>query len=221
MSQTMSERIHLCKRCFRREMNIHRGILCGITGQKPDFEKNCPAFESDPEYRDVITTRQVTQSKGTVSISTVLYNEMVGKQNFPLAVICGIAAGLLCSLVWAAFTVASKVQIGFFALAIGAVVGLTIRYTGKGVTHKFGFLGGIVAVLSCFVGNFFASIGFIAIEMKLNFWQALTHFDYSMLPLLMKETFRPMDLLFYAFAGIEGYKLAFRKVEIKRSGTIF
>jgi hypothetical protein len=196
-------------------MDIHRGVLCGMTEQKPEFESLCPDFEQDSEYRDVVVTDRIPQSDGTISVAASAYDKMVEAQNFPLAVIAGIVVGVLCSLIWAIFTVVSGTQLGFFALAVGVAVGFTIRYAGKGVVNKFGILGGIIAVLSCVVGNIFSSIGFIALETGLSFWQALIHFDYGMLPLLMKETFHPMDLLFYAFACIEGYKFAFRKIGIK------
>ncbi|MDL2230732.1 hypothetical protein LJB87_02965, partial [Alistipes sp. OttesenSCG-928-L06] len=76
--------------------------------------------------------------------------------------------------------------------------------------------GGIIAVSSCIVGNFLSSMGFIAWELDMNFWEVLIRFDYTLLPQLMKETFHLIDLLFYALAWVEGYKLAFRGVNLKR-----
>jgi len=197
-------------------MDIRRGILCGKTGDKPDFEENCPAFDQDPEYRDTFIAERVKQSDDAVVMTREVYQEALDRQNFPLGLTAGIVVGIIGSLAWAALTIGSGIQLGFFALAVGAAVGLTIRGTGRGYTRRFGVAGGIIAVSSCVLGNFLASIGFLALEFEMNYWEALIRFDYSYLLPLMKDTFHPIDLLFYAFAWIEGYKLAFRGVKLTR-----
>lgn len=96
------------------------------------------------------------------------------------------------------------------AIAVGALVGLSIRFVGKGVDKIFGISGGIIAVLSCVLGNFFSIIGFIANTEGLGYFETLNVFNYSQLIPIMIETFSGIDLLFYGIAAYEGYKFSFR-----------
>lgn len=43
--------MRVCATCKRRETDIKRGIVCGITGQKPSFEDGCPSFMLDDAKR--------------------------------------------------------------------------------------------------------------------------------------------------------------------------
>ena len=38
-----------CRRCKFYDFNISKGILCGITKLKPEFEDSCSNFSLDPE----------------------------------------------------------------------------------------------------------------------------------------------------------------------------
>ncbi len=137
------------------------------------------------------------------------------EQNYPMALICGITVGILGAVLWGAITLATNYQIGYMAIAIGAGVGFTIRFAGKGVDPIFGISGAIIAVLSCLLGNFFSIIGFLANQENLGYIDTLLMFDYSFLLQLMEETFSPIDLLFYGLAGAQGYKFAFRALTEK------
>ena len=101
-------------------------------------------------------------------------------------------------------------QIGYMAIAIGAGVGIAMRYFGKGIDQIFGVLGAAIAVFSCFIGNFFSVIGFYANAESLDFFETLLLFDYAYFFPVMSETFGFMDIVFYGIAGYEGYKFSFR-----------
>ncbi len=133
------------------------------------------------------------------------------EQNLPRAIIVGAIVAVAGAILWGAITVLTQFQIGYMAIAIGAGVGFSMRFAGKGIDLIFGVLGALFAVLSCLLGNFFSVIGFIANLEGLGYYQTLTLFDYSQLIPIMKGTFNPIDLLFYGIAAFEGYKFAFRK----------
>lgn len=40
-------KLELCKKCKKRKFELQRGIICGLTNEKPSFENNCPDFEND------------------------------------------------------------------------------------------------------------------------------------------------------------------------------
>ncbi|WP_282164735.1 hypothetical protein [Cellulophaga baltica] len=137
------------------------------------------------------------------------------EQNLPAAIFGGICAGIIGALVWAVITTVTGYQIGFMAIGIGAMVGLATGYFGKGIDLTFGLLGGVIALLSCVLGNFFSIIGAIATYEELGYLETLVLFDYAQAIPIMSETFSPMDILFYAIATFEGYKYAFRKLTEK------
>ena len=74
-------------------------------------------------------------------------------QNFTLAIPAGLVAALLGAGLWAAFTVATEMQLGLIAIAIGYVVGQAIQRVGKGIDTKFGVLGALCALFGCVLGN--------------------------------------------------------------------
>lgn len=134
-------------------------------------------------------------------------------QNYPLGLIAGIVAGLVGAVLWAVITVATEYQIGYMAIAIGLMVGFSMRFAGKGVKPIFAITGGAIAFLSCVLGNFLSLIGFLANEEGLGYFQVINLIDFSAVPSIMVETFNPMDLLFYGLAIYEGYKFSVIKAE--------
>lgn len=133
-------------------------------------------------------------------------------QNFPQAVLAGLAAALVGAAVWALITVSTEHQIGYMAVLVGFLVGFVVRVTGKGIDQKFGILGALLAVLGCLIGNLFSTLGFIAQAGGVSFFSVLSVIDLKLIPELMGETFNFIDLLFYGIAIYEGYKFSFRKV---------
>lgn len=144
------------------------------------------------------------------NISDKALDELRLEQNYPMAIISGILVGIIGALIWAIITVSTDYQIGYMAIAIGAAVGFTIRYFGKGIDQIYGISGAIIAIMSCALGNFFSIIGYTANHETLGYLETLMLFDYSQLISLMTETFSFMDVVFYGFAAYEGYKFSFR-----------
>ena len=103
----------------------------------------------------------------------------------------------------------------FRSIAIGAGVGFAIRKMGKGIDQIFGISGAVISLLSVLFGNFLSIIGFAANHEGLGYIETLSMLDYSLVPELMKESFQPMDLLFYGLAIYAGYKFSFRKITEK------
>ena len=134
------------------------------------------------------------------------------EQNLGLGIIGGGTGGLLGALVWAAVTYFSEYQIGWMAVGVGFLVGYGVSKLGKGFDRVFGIAGGLIALVSVALGNFLASIGFLAKALEVGYLTMLLNFNYAMTFELLKETFTPMDLFFYAIAIYEGYKFSFRRI---------
>lgn len=141
------------------------------------------------------------------------YREMLRlEQNLPLALVGGVVAAIIGAVLWAIITVATNFQIGYMAVAVGFLVGYTVRFAGKGLDQVFGILGAALALGGCILGNLLTLVGFIANDEGLGYVQVLLGIDYSLVPSAMMATFSPIDLLFYGIATYEGYRFSFRQV---------
>ena len=98
------------------------------------------------------------------------------------------------------------------AVGVGFLVGYGNRVLGKGIDKVYGITGGIIALVSALLGNFLATLGFLANALEMGYLDVLVGFNYAMTLELMMETFSVMDLLFYGIAVYEGYRFSFRKI---------
>jgi len=124
--------------------------------------------------------------------------------------IAGAVAALFGAVVWALVTVLTKYQIGFMALGVGLLVGWTVRKFGGGPSLGNGLLGGGMALLGCVLGNLLSGCVFIANE-RFEPIAGVAGAILSSPPTafrLLVALFQPADLLFYAIAAYEGFKLA-------------
>jgi hypothetical protein len=134
------------------------------------------------------------------------------EQNLALGAAAGAAAALIGAGAWAAITVFTHYQIGWMAVGVGFLVGLAMRTFGKGLDKVFGFVGAGLALFGCLLGNLLGVCGMIAQQEQAGFLEVFSRLDAQSVQDLMVATFSPMDLLFYAIAVYEGYKLSFRRV---------
>ncbi|HLQ12892.1 MAG TPA: hypothetical protein VK130_06555 [Steroidobacteraceae bacterium] len=132
--------------------------------------------------------------------------------NLTLAVVAGLAAAIVGAVIWAVITVTTKYQIGFMAIGVGFLVGWTVRAAGKGSEMSYSLVGGALALIGCLLGNLLSACGFLATDQSVPLMaivgRALTSPSLSIE--LLQASFSPMDLLFYAIAVYEGFKLARR-----------
>nr|WP_297161730.1 hypothetical protein [uncultured Dysgonomonas sp.] len=157
---------------------------------------------TDSNVFDNETTMNMIQ--GTV-VNTVDIEELRAQQNFPLALIAGLAASFLCILIWTLITVLTKYQITYMAIGVGFAVGFSIQKLGKGITPVYGILGAVLALLTCFVGNFLSSVCLIADELNYSYSEMFSSLDVDTSILIVKETFQFMDIVFYGIAIYTGY----------------
>jgi hypothetical protein len=132
------------------------------------------------------------------------------EQNFGAAIIWGAIAAIVGAIIWAGITAVTKYQIGWMAVGIGVLVGFSVRKFGGGYDQIFGFIGAGFALFGCLLGNLLATLILAANEFDVSFFEVLSVLDPGVIFEIMKETFHPMDLLFYGIAIFEGYKFSFK-----------
>lgn len=132
--------------------------------------------------------------------------------NLAGALLGGLGAALVGALIWAVITVTIKFQIGFMAVGVGFLVAWAVRTLGKGRDATFGIIGGAMALLGCLLGNLLSACGFIAGQASEPVVSVTLRVlgNPSSIAAILQTTFQGMDLLFYAIAVYEGYKLARR-----------
>lgn len=205
------EHLKFCKKCINRKLDFKVGLLCNLTGEKADFENECKTFELDNTVVENIDDKEAIEHNEVLEkMSDKNIAKFKLEQEYSKALVAGIVVGLIGAVLWGVITVSTGYIIGYMAIAIGAGVGFIMRFFGKGIDQVFGITGGIIALLSCLLGNFLSIIGFIANSEGLGYFETLGFFDYSQLIPIMSETFSPMDLFFYGLAAYEGYKFSFR-----------
>ncbi|MCZ6696660.1 MAG: hypothetical protein O7A63_09000 [Acidobacteria bacterium] len=141
-----------------------------------------------------------------------LRDRLSSEQNLGAAGLGGVAAALLGAVLWAAITVVTNYQIGFMAIGVGMLVGYVVRTFGKGVDKPFGFIGGVLTLAGCALGDLLTACALVARQYDVSILKILGGLDLEMAGELMTTYFGPMDLLFYGLAVWEGYKLSFRKL---------
>jgi len=195
-------------------MDVQQGMLCGITSAPAAFEGTCPDFIRGESAKERIHSSN-EPLKGP-EVAEVIPDRIVtyfrAEQNLSKGILAASLAGLLGAILWAVITVVTNFQIGFMAVAIGALVGFSMRKAGQGIDQVFGIAGATIALVSCLLGNFFSIVGYIANYEGIGYLETLTLLDYSQVPAIMGETFSLIDLVFYGIALAEGYKFSFRAI---------
>lgn len=133
-------------------------------------------------------------------------------QNLPLAVIGGAAASVLGAVIWAMITVWTHYQIGWMAIGVGFLVGYAVRIMGKGIDKSFGLIGAALALEGCLLGNLLMVCILVARQEGMALLEVFSRLSVPGVIALMRLTFQPMDLLFYAIALYTGYKVSFLPV---------
>ncbi len=207
------EQLKFCKICLKRKMDTQQGLLCSLTGKKADFENECQNYENDENVKlKIDDTEGLTKDEIAKNLSPKIFEKIKSEQDLKKGICFGILAAIFGAILWAIITVSTNFQIGYMAIAIGAGVGLSIRYFGKGIDQIFGIWGAGIALFGCLFGNMLSVVGFIANAEGLGYIETFFSIDWRYIPEIIKETFRPMDIIFYGIAIYEAYKFSFRLI---------
>lgn len=131
----------------------------------------------------------------------------------------GIVTATACSVIWAVITIVSGHQFAILAIGIGFLIAMAIvAFSGKNANPTTGIIAGVLALLSIVFGNLIH----LAVELsnfsgtpgsdmdKLSYFESLGIIlkNPSFALGLLKETFQPIDVLFYAIAVWVGFRTA-------------
>ncbi len=212
---TREQHLQFCQKCTNRKLDLEQGLICSLTNKVADFEEHCENFDRDESVVEKSQDSDLSPQEVISELSEELKDQLRTHQNLVYAIVGGLFLSLICAIAWAAITVSTGYQIGYMAVGVGFLVGFGVRFFGAGIDDIYGYIGGILALLGCLLGNLFGQVGFAAQAEGLGYFETLTFLDVDTIILIYKESFSFMDLLFYGFAIFEGYKLAFRKIPVQ------
>jgi hypothetical protein len=131
------------------------------------------------------------------------------EESLIMGAIAGFLTAIICAVLWAVITKVTQYQIGWMAVGVGFFVGYTVRFAGRGHSIIYGITGAILALLGCVLGNFLAVL-LLSADETLPLSEILNIFLAYPVNILtiMKETFQPIDLLFYGIALYEGFRFS-------------
>ena len=151
-----------------------------------------------------------------------LMRDIKAKQSLPLGILGGFVAAVVAAIIWAIITYVTNFQIGFMAVGVGFLVGYAVNFFGKGINQSFGIAGAVLALFGCLLGNLLT--GAIAVARLDGSSASLVISTFITSPEvmleIMKAMFSPIDLLFYAIAVYEGYKISFRTLTEEEIASI-
>jgi uncharacterized membrane protein len=157
---------------------------------------------------------EVEATAGPPEIETMDHEQALAhlrsQQRFGLAVAAGLGSALVGAILWAVIVYITEYQLGLVAIAVGALVGISVREAGQGVDMKFGILGAACAALGWLLGTVMVDVAMLAKVYEIGFFDALGRLGVGDIIELLKTTSDAMDLLFLAIAVYEGYRFAFR-----------
>jgi len=180
-----------------------------------DRELGAMGQTQDPAARESEGTETGGQ-EGDFQIDEIklqmLRDRLRSEQNLGAGVGAGVVAALLGAVLWAVLTVLTGYQIGWMAVGIGFLVGLAVRYFGKGVDTSFAVVGAVLSLAGCVLGNVLSVYGFASKELGIPLSEVFGRIEPGVLFQILKDTFSPIDLLFYGIAVYEGWKLSQRQL---------
>lgn len=214
---TRKEHLEYCTKCTKRAFDQKRGVICSLTQEIAAFDPTCPDFEQDTtEYG---TPRGVAldlggENGGRIRIDEATHQRLKDEQDLNFAIIAGLIASILCAIIWAAITVKTGVQIGYMAIGLGAAVGLSVRYAGKGIDPIYQFVGAGMALFGCLLGNFLSILGFASAEVGSSWIGVLDFVSIGDVLAAMVDNIHPIDFLFYGIAIYEGFRFSLRTFDV-------
>lgn len=121
-----------------------------------------------------------------------------------LGVVAGIAAALVAALIYGLLIKGTKHEIGYAALAVGAIVGFALAKAG-GRNPSLPFIGIPLALLGVYLGQLFGIALLISDIPGAPGVMSLFTQHFSVLQDTWKDAMDGKDYFFFAIAGLEGF----------------
>jgi len=153
--------------------------------------------------------QEVEQTK---RFSKVARKKLQRYQNFFYAFLGGLLVAAIAALGWAFATAITGFQAVYMAVGVGLLVGIAVRYFGAGINRIFGVLAALLALAGSLAGYYLSQTNLLEEAQLSSILRVPEYLQPDLVIGSIRDTFVPLDLLFYGLAALLAYLLAIRRV---------
>jgi hypothetical protein len=137
---------------------------------------------------------------------------MIKQQNMLMGVLGGIAASVVGNALWiGVFLVGYKID--FLVVGVGFFIGYGVKYLGKGIEPKFGYVAGIITLLSSLSAYFILGCILFSKGKHISFFSVFTYMNFRTAFYLLQGIIGPLDILFCLGAIGTAYYFSFKPIK--------
>ena len=238
------ERLAICNNCVNRKLDYEQGYVCQLTGRFADFEGTCKHYVLDHTVIDTIkvrtkdrpfvplfdpvppkeaeTKKKAAPNKASQKkqASKVALKKLRRYQSFLYALIGGLLITAIAAVGWAFITAMTGYQGVYLALGVGVLVGIAVRFFGAGIKRIFGILAALLALTGSLLGYYLSQNGFLEELQLARIMGIPDYLDQELMLNTMRDSFAPLDLVFYGLAGLLAYFIAIRRINSRKMARL-
>ena len=239
------ERLAICNNCINRKLDYEHGYVCQLTGRFADFEGTCKHYVLDHTVVDTIKVRtkdrpfvplfdpvppkaeQETKKKAAPKktsqkkhTSKVALKKLRRYQSFLYALIGGLLITATAAAGWAFITAMTGYQGVYLALGVGVLVGIAVRFFGAGIKRIFGILAALLALTGSLLGYYLSQNGFLEELQLARIMGIPDYLDQELMLNTLRDSFVPLDLVFYGLAVLLAYFIAIRRINSRKMARL-
>jgi len=239
------ERLAICSNCINRKLDYEHGYVCQLTGRFADFAGTCkhyvldhtvidtikvrtkdrpfvPLFDpvppkEEPETKKKAAPKKTSQKK---QASKVALKKLRRYQSFLYALIGGLLITATAAVGWAFITAMTGYQGVYLALGVGLIVGTAVRFFGAGIKRIFGILAALLALTGSLLGYYLSQNGFLEELQLARIMGIPDYLDQELMLNTMRDSFVPLDLVFYGLAVLLAYFIAIRRINSRKMARL-
>jgi antitoxin component YwqK of YwqJK toxin-antitoxin module len=239
------ERLAICNSCINRKLDYEHGYVCQLTGHFADFEGTCkhyvldhtvidtikvrtkdrpfvPLFDPVPPKEEPETKKKAAPGKAAPKKqpSELALKKLRRYQSFLYALIGGLLITATAAAGWAFITAMTGYQGVYLALGVGVLVGIAVRFFGAGIKQIFGILAALLALTGSLLGYYLSQNGFLEELQLARIMGIPDYLDQELMLNSMRDSFVPLDLVFYGLAGLLAYFIAIRRINSRKMARL-
>jgi hypothetical protein len=133
--------------------------------------------------------------------------------SYLLALFAGLNSSVLASIIWAEMNHFIEIKQAVFAVSVGCMTGLFVRWFGRGKSKNFGWLAIFFSLFSCFLGSALNVISFLSLSADMGYAEILITMNPEFIGAIMAENFAYPDIFAYFIMSLTAYKISFKPSE--------
>jgi hypothetical protein len=138
------------------------------------------------------------------------------RQRIPIAILAGFGGAVLGAAAWLGLSSLFGLQVGWMAIVVGVLVGVTMRYFGHGIDLPISIAALFMVALGIVAGDLASGCAAAARASKdLGFLDQVARLTPEKVVAIMKGSFDVIDVVFDVTGLVAGVLLSRRRVSVK------